>query len=169
MCNEMESREVEAMLAQHPRLRAELDNIESTLNAYATLHSKTPGHDLKERILAGLDEVKLHAPPLKVVHKAETTPRSAKNIRYQFAVAASLTLFVLSFIGNIIMYNRYKAASDEVLALNNEKQLLSESFTANQASYNMLKSEMAVLTDPAVSKVTLKGVEKSPASMAMVY
>ena len=49
-----EKRQVEAMAAKHPAVKAELDEIERSMEAYARENAIEPAEDLRDRILNSL-------------------------------------------------------------------------------------------------------------------
>lgn len=161
LCNEQESREVEALCAQYPELKAELEHVQQAVNAYASMHSRAPQPFVKQRIFEEIDQLENSKKEAKVI--------SMQPARYRVAVAASLALFALSLVGNIIIYNKYKAANEQVIALNAEKNQLADMMQRNQVKLDNMHRDMNVLADPMVEKVMMKGVEKSPSSLAMVY
>jgi anti-sigma-K factor RskA len=160
MCSADEAREVEAMCTQYPEVKAELTSIQEAINGYAAAHSKAPKAETRERILneiAALEESTQYTKP--------TIPLFNSRL----AIAASFILLSLSLIGNIFFYSKWKSANDEVIALNSEKQQLADNMKANQVKLETMHNDMVVLTDPNTMKVMMKGVAKSPNSMAMIY
>ncbi|MES2559525.1 MAG: anti-sigma factor [Bacteroidota bacterium] len=160
MCSDEEAHQVEAMCSQYPEVKAELTEIQDAINGYATAHGKAPKASTRDFVLneiAALEESVQYAKP--------TIPLFNSRL----AVAASLILLSLSLIGNIFFYNRWRSANNEVIALNTEKQQLAANFKSNQVKLETMNNDMAVITNPYTMKVMMKGVEKSPNSMAMIY
>lgn len=160
MCSDEEMRQVEAMCNRYPEVKAELTQIQEAINGYATAHSKTPKAETRDRILneiAALEESTQYEKP--------TIPLFNSRL----AIAASFILLSLSLIGNIFFYNKWRSANEEVIALNSEKQQLADNMKTNQVKLENMHNDMAVLTDPYTMKVMMKGVAKSPNSMAMIY
>jgi anti-sigma-K factor RskA len=166
ICTEQEQHEVEKLCAQYPEIKIELEQVQQAINDYSTLYSKNPQPIIKQHIFDEIDQLEQKNKP-----KIETKIIALNNNNnpYKFAIAASLILFALSFIGNIIIYNKYKSANDEVIALNQEKNQLADNFKTNQVKLEIMNKDMAVIANPMVQKVMMKGVAKSPESMAMIY
>lgn len=160
MCSEEEARRVEVMCAQDAVVKAELEQIQNAMNAYAASHSKAPKAETRERILSEI---------LSMEEPDVTTQPSVSFFNSRMAVAASLIVFSLSLLGNILLYNKWKAANNEVIALNSEKQLMADNLKANQVKLEAMTQDKAIMSDPDVMKVMMKGMEKSPESMAMIY
>lgn len=160
MCSHDEIRLVEDMCAVNPEVKEEVERIREALNQYAAAHSKAPKAETRERILS---EIAFLSATEKLVHPTVSFYNS------RMAFAASLILFSLSLLGNILLYNKWKAANNEVITLNAEKQQLASGMETNKVKYDSMKRDMAVMNHPDVMKVMMKGMEKSPESMAMVY
>jgi anti-sigma-K factor RskA len=160
MCSDTEAREVEAMCEQDASVKAELEQIQSALNSYAVLHSKAPKAETREKVLAEIEALSSYKDSAKPVVSLFSS---------RLAVAASLLLFSISLLTNIFFYNKWKAANNEVIALNSEKQQLADNMKANQIKYESMQQDMAVISNPDVMKVMMKGMEKSPESFAMIY
>lgn len=165
MCNAAEAQEVEAMCSQHPAIQEELTQIQEAINGYAATHSKAPNPATRQRIL---DEITMLEADTDHAFTSQAPP-SVPLFNSRLAIAASLILFSLSLLGNLFFYNKWKSANDQVIALNSEKQQLADNMKTNQVKLETMHNEMAVLSDPDVKKVMMKGVEKSPNSMAMIY
>ncbi len=173
MCNEQEAHEVETLCAQYPELKTELLAIQQSLNAYASTYSSQPAPATKNNVLAAIDTLEQEEEKAR----REITPLfpaiDTKVIklfdRYRKATAIAASLLVVSLIGNIIFYSKYKAASNEVIALNQEKQVLADNMKNNQVKLDGMNHDMAILKNPEVAKVMMKGLPQSPESMAMIY
>lgn len=160
MCSAEEASRVEAACQQFPEIQAELTAIQEAINGYAKAHSKSPKAETRERVLneiAALEESVHYAKP------------SIPLFSSRLSIAASLLLLSLSLIGNIFFYGKWKAANEQVIALNSEKQQLAETMKTNQVKLENMHNDRMVLADPYTVKVMMKGVEKSPNSMAMVF
>ncbi len=173
MCNEQEAHEVETLCTQYPELKTELLAIQQSLNAYASTYASQPAPATKNNVLAAIDTLEQEEEKAR----REITPLfpaiDTKVIklfdRYRKATAIAASLLVVSLIGNIIFYSKYKAASNEVIALNQEKQVLADNMKNNTVKLDGMNHDMAILKNPEVAKVMMKGLPQSPESMAMIY
>lgn len=177
LCNKQEAREVEEYCALYPELKDELLSIQQSLNAYASAHAAQPAAETKANLFAQIDQLEKESQNKKTTTPLHTTtPQPAVDDkvirlfeRYRKATAIAASLFVVSLIGNLVIYSKYKAASNEVIALNAEKQVLADNMQSNKVKLDGMSRDMAILTHPDVAKVMMKGVAQSPQSMAMVY
>jgi anti-sigma-K factor RskA len=163
LCSVEEAREVEALCAKHPELQAELERIQQALNSYASMYSKKPNASVKQNIFAAIDTFEDTGSGKGKVVSLQPAPS------YRLAIAASLALCALSILANIILYQKYQSVNDKVIALNAEKSQLADAIRASDIKMQSMHQDMAILTDPMVKKVMMKGMAKSPESMAMVY
>lgn len=92
LLNDQERAEVQALLAQYPELRAELKEIELSLEQYAMANAVEPPARLKEKIMNSI-------PAETVVYRL--------NPMVKYAIAASLALFlimtgvIISLVGKV--------------------------------------------------------------------
>lgn len=168
LCNATEAAGVERMCELYPDVKAELEAIQLTLNGYGSAHAETPSSAVKERIFEEIAELEKASPtPAKVIPLNDRKENNSNTYRY-FA-AASILLLGLSLIGNLVFYGRWKKASEEVVALRTERNVLADNLRTNQVKMDDMHRSMDVMGNPAVSRVMMKGVGANPESMAMVY
>jgi anti-sigma-K factor RskA len=164
ICSDAERAEVEKICAENADIKAELLAVQSAVFSYGQLHQAKPKASMKANLLNQLD----FAEPIETVKQADKIiPIQTK--KYPFAVAASLTLFGLSLIGNYVTYTKYQEANEKITALNAEKTSLANNYKKNQVRLETLQTDLLITSNPNVQKVILKGVEKSPESLVMVY
>lgn len=171
LCNATEAADVERMCALHPEIKAELEDIQSSLGGYAQAHAVNPPESVKASIFNKINE--LEKAENNTQPKAETkiiplTASSNQNT-YKYFAAASVALLGLSVIGNIVFYGKWKQANEQVIALNNEKNVLADGLKTNTVRLNNMQQSLAVMSNPDISRVMMKGVEKSPESLAVIY
>lgn len=165
-CSQDEAAEVERMCLLHPEVKAELEEIQLSLNSYAASHTVVPKASVKSKIFAEIDA--LEQDEIKgSVRKNETGAQIIPMWKY--LAAASIVLLALSIISNVVFYTRWKAANEQVIALNNEKNVLADNLKTNRVKLDEMGNNMAVMSDPAMTRVTMKGLPKSPESLAIIY
>jgi len=171
LCDEAEQMDVERLCKMYPELETKLDRIQADLALYAQSHAKKAPAHIKQAIFDEIDLLEKPVAKIKIhgkneVYQEEEKPSVFNN---KWLIAASVTMFVLSSITNVILYSKWKDANQQMIALNAEKSLLAENTKSNQIKMDLIKNEMQIISSPEVSKVMMKGMEKSPESMAMVY
>lgn len=172
-CSEQEAADVQRMCALHPEVKAELEAIQSALGSYAQAHAVSPKPETKMRFMDAIDalakeEKATQAPQIKnepkVIPLATSAPKPTN-----YLVAASWVLLGLSMVGNIVFYQKWKTANDELVALNSERSTLADQLKVNQVKLADIHRSMDMISDPGVMRVMMKGVGQTPDSKTMVY
>ena len=160
--------EVEKMAAQYPEINAELEAIQSALQAYAISNSIQPSSAVRERILDSLEINKnsgTESPAISMNYSGETT-----NF-YKYAFAASVALLILSAVLLLNLNNKLKDSNSQLAIL----KLSNQQFT-NRVNYMDRELEdsrkfLEIYQKPSQFKmVNLKGSAKAPkASMLVAF
>lgn len=163
MLSEEENMLVEEYAEEHPEIKEEIRRIEETLKVYAEKNAPAPSSSVKENIFSSLDKKNIKTlPPVsrifaKSVHKSK------------YLAAASFALFLLSGLVNIILWGSLNESKKTINELGYENIRLSEENKAAKETIAKTSSELDMLQNPEYRVVKLKGMEKSPGSMAVVY
>src|SRR3569833_2560639 len=138
------------MAAKHPAIKAELGQIERSLEQYAKTNEVEPGDDLRDKIMYSLvtnlgDDRNFRA---KETQEAKIIPlqRPQTNF-YKYAFAACLALLLVSVFALVNMYNRLQDSNNLVASLqgqsrqktNTEKQKDGENGVLRDPTFKMLK------------------------------
>ena len=158
---EAEQREVEAMCAQHPEVKAELDAIQDAMNGYASTHRKNPAPELRAKIMDQL-ELKEEKPEPKVIQMPPSN-------NYRWLAAASVALFVVSLGANVYFYNSYKNVSGQLSELQSKNNVLADNNIHLTKQVTTITNDLTVISSPSNVKVELAGLPLSPASRALIY
>jgi anti-sigma-K factor RskA len=168
-----EKAEVEAMASKHAEVKAELEDIERSMQMYADAYAIEPADELRDRVLNSLvtnlaDDRNL--PDSKVqqrhqhlvdnvvpLHQAKPTVSSF----YKYGFAASVLLLCLSLGALTVVYNQLHSANGQLSDLRIALQQQNQKFT-NEVS--LKNDELSVYRDPSFKLIQLKGTPKSPAS-----
>jgi anti-sigma-K factor RskA len=160
-----EQAEVEAMLKKHPVLQQEFEQIQLSLETFAQANAITPPAHLKEKI-----KTQIEFTPGQKQTSANTNPQGLRIIRnYQYAVAASVTLLLVSSALTYYYKTQYTNSRNEIAQLTSQQNLLSDQLEKASLNSNKLSEEMAILKNPDIKMVAMKGMPASPDAMAIVY
>lgn len=161
---------LECVMKNSAEVRTALEEAQKTLEDLATAQAVAPPTDLETKIWAKLQqehtiEAVGSISPEKPDHiigeiTQKTYPNKAINWQ-KYAVAASV-LFLMSIVGNFFWINDISKNKEEIAQLKTEKK------SQDVALKNSLE-KLAILSNPNIITVPLKGVEKHPDSKAMVY
>jgi anti-sigma-K factor RskA len=161
-----ERKEVENHAASYPEIKAELEEIEKTLNSFATLHSIQPPSHLKNKILAkisGETNVSAVAPNVRAI-KEEV---SAGPSFFYWSVAASFLLLVSTGVA-IYFGLRMNTLDGYLNDMAKVNSALTDSIKAISSNLSQMQNDMAILKDPMYKIIDLKGLKMAPDAKAMV-
>jgi anti-sigma-K factor RskA len=159
-----EKRQVEDMAAKHPVIKAELDEIERSLESYAEANAIEPAAHLREKILNSMltsftDDSSFVEPDDVHDNVVPITYSSSYNF-YKYAFAACLALLLASAVALYSMYNKLQDSNNQVAALQ-----LNNSKFANTVS--LKEGELQVLQDSSFKFIKLNAVPKAPPKSQM--
>jgi len=161
-----EKRQVEEMAAKHPAIKAELGEIERSMELYAEANAVEPAADLRERILNSIvtdyadDSAFDEQSEYPIARTARITPARIYTF-YKYAFAACLVLLLVSIAGLVSMYNRLQESNSQIASL----QLNNQHF-ANTVS--LKDGELEVLQDTSFKFLKLNGTANTPQSQVTV-
>ena len=188
---------VEAQVASHYEIQAELEQVQAALGFYAEAHAITPPAAMRERVLtnvlariagpaansglrADVDAVSqatsrpvASAPqPLATANGAMVRPMSSAPVevpasRSGWAMAASVAL-LLSLGGNMLLYSNWKSASTELVVLQNEQSRFATTSQVVEKKMGALQQENQVLRNDEFRAVALAGTKAAPTAHARV-
>jgi anti-sigma-K factor RskA len=161
-----EKLQVEAMALKHPVIKAELDEIERSMENYAADNAVEPPEQLRSRVLNSLlvnlgdDNTfnKAEAEPKNNV--VQLQPKSSTNF-YKYAFAACLALLLASTIALYNVYHKLQDSTTQLAALQLNNQQI-----ANTVS--LKDGELEVLQDKSFKFLKLQGTAKAPQSQLTV-
>jgi anti-sigma-K factor RskA len=163
-----EKRQVEEMASKHPAIKAELDEIERSMELYAEENAIEPSEHLRSRILGSLltnfgDDnnfpTQTHVEREKVV---VMQPDKEKETNfYKYAFAACLALLLASAVALYNLYSRLNDTNTQLSAMQAQNQHFSNTVSAKDSELNLLR-------DTSYKLIHLRGTAKSPESIMTV-
>jgi anti-sigma-K factor RskA len=169
--SDAERREVEAMVASYPEVKAELSAIEEALNAYALKHAIEPPAHLKEKILGKISSAPRVSANGKEEHREfrlEASPYAQQSTNRVNIFAIAATLILLGSLGvNFYLYTQMKTDEGQITVMNDKVQGIAKTLQDSALVYQAMRNEHYVLTDPMFRMVELKGLKVAPESKAL--
>ena len=160
-----EKLQVEAMAAKHPAIKAELDEIERSMEQYAEHNAVEPNEQLRGRILNSL---LTNLGDDSTFNKAEdfednviALPASKPTNFYKYAFAACLALLIASGVALMNLYNKLQQSNTQLAVLQADKQHF-----ANRV--NFVENELGVLRDTTFRFLKLKATPKAPVGASIM-
>ncbi|MBD1387264.1 anti-sigma factor [Mucilaginibacter rigui] len=164
-----EKLQVEDMATQYPEIRAEITEIERSMEFYAEEHAIEPPADLRQRVLGSLlvnlgdDRIFTKAVTHQDDDHVRSLPPARVNSFYKYAFAACLTLLLISVYGLINLYSKLQDSNTQLTALQTDKIRI-----ANQV--NLMDRQLNMYRDTTYKVLRLKGMPKTPtAAMILAW
>ena len=161
-----ERAEVEAMASKHPAIKAELDEIERSLELYAEANAIEPSEGRRDRILNSLltnlgDDRNFPSREAEVIDNVVPFERPKQTNFYKYAFAASLALLIVSLAALFSVYHDLQQSNTLVASMQTQNQHFS-------SRVNFMETELSVFHDPSFKLLKLQGTPKSPTSVITV-
>jgi anti-sigma-K factor RskA len=164
-----EKLQVEEMASKHPTVKAELADIERSMELFATENAVEPAAHLRDKILNSLvtnlgddnnfPTNKIKAEPVKNNVIAMPAPRA--NAFYKYAFAACLALLLASVVVLANVYSKLQDANVQLVALNSTNQHFSK-------TVNFMDRQLNIYRDTSFKVIKLKGTANLPKGLALV-
>ena len=183
---------VEARAARDPAVQAELLEVQEALGFYAEAHAVVvpagvrervlgnvmarigaPANDLRTQVDALAAAQRPVVPPVApvageaVVRSMSSAPVAAPAGRSNWAMAASVAL-LLSLAANALLFNSWKEASADLVAVQNERARYAATSTVAERQLGDLRQENLVLRSDEFRTVALAGTKTAPTARAKV-
>jgi anti-sigma-K factor RskA len=161
-----EKLQVEAMAAKHPAIKAELDEIERSMEAYALENAVEPAEHLRDRILNSLvtnygDDNTFNREPEEAGAKVVTMAQPKTYNFYKYAFAACLALLLASVAALISTYNKLQDSNTQIASLQSSNSQFAK-------TVSLKDGELEVYHDASFKFLKLQGMPKSPQSQVTV-
>lgn len=159
---ENERKEVEQNLQLYPALKTELEQIEATQELLLMKGAIQPASKVKTLLFEAIDQQN---------DKKVIPLKSTKNQTpfWQFAVAASLSLAIIS---SFLAYNYYNKWRTTVISLNDlitRNQQIAEDYNTVNNRISEIETDLRVMNNPDFKRVVMKGTNNAPQALAAVY
>ena len=161
-----EKLQVEAMAAKHPVVKAELDEIERSMELYAKNFAVEPDEHLRDRVLnsvlTNFSDDSSFAPANDNTGDNIVAFRAPRGYNfYKYAFAACLALLLASGAAIISLYSRLQDSNSQIASLQLNNQHIA-------STVSLKEGELQVLQDSTFKFLKLKGTAKAPQSQATV-
>lgn len=160
----------ECVLKNNKEVRLAFEETQKTLEDFATAQSIVPPKELKQKIwdkiqLQNVEEIspkleRTSGEKIQKIEKQEIYQAKKSNWR-PYAIAASI-LFLASLLGNLFLFNNQRSVDEKIAQLEVQKQY-------QKQIIEDLNQRWDIISNPNISIVNLKGVEKHKDSKATVF
>ena len=158
--------EVEAMSVKHPAIKAELTEIERSMERYAFEHQLSPSAELRNRILNSVltnlaDDRNFHSKKDGYTDNIRPLPAQRTINFYKYAFAACLALLLASIATLISVYEKLQQSNQQILVLNTQNEHFSK-------TVSFQNEQLTVFRDTAYKLIKLPGTPKNPSASMML-
>jgi anti-sigma-K factor RskA len=168
-----ETRAIAALAEKDPAVKAEIEAIQNSLEAYASAYALKPKASVKEKLFQQINAAaeskteNIEVPPVGSLNQnvdsgAKVIPMNSGFSKWKWAAAASIALLLGSVAMNVSYYNKF-AAVDKRL---NETQ---EQLASLEKQNKDFKDDMSWPLNPNSVQVALKGNEKNIKASAKIF
>lgn len=163
-----ETLQVEAMIAKHQEIRAEIDKIENDLIALAQQTATEPSEKIKGKIYTAITGETMPEKPKKVIDI--NMGKTKNNTLLKWAVAASIALLLTSAGYNYYLNEKLTKANSSYIDLSEEYSILQRDYEALNTSYEYTTEELAIYENPEMKMICLMADSKDTThALAHVY
>jgi anti-sigma-K factor RskA len=163
--NPEEIKMVREMEKLHPEIKEEIEAIEISLLEYSEAQTNIPSVELKNRIQKKIFEKKNDSETK--VFNLKSADQNQNNY-YRYAAVASIALLICSVAFNVVLFNKNTKSQSELSAIRNQNNEIAEQMEDLQTNLFNKNNELAMIMKPGNKMVSLKGMENSPSSHAMI-
>ncbi len=162
-----EKLQVEEMASRHPAIKAELDEIEHSMELFAEANAVEPPAQLRDRVLNSLltnfgdDNNFPSKHPQPVKDNVIALPAPKANSFYKYAFAACLALLIASVVVLFSVYNKLQDANTQLVALNSTNQKFS-------STVNFMDRQLSIYRDTSFKVIKLKGTANHANALMLV-
>ena len=184
MSSAEETTKVEGWINQYPEVKHELDEIEISLEKYASSFAVQPSASVKDKIFTSINTTEEHTTPVHNLSAATTDTKVYRLSSSLKALAAAMVILLLgSIVLNYIYFHKYQAANNRLqTATNNlaaaqsnlqtaqnDLKDVQEKMQEKQQVNAEMKNEMEVIGNKNSLPVVLKGTPHAPDAVAKIY
>jgi anti-sigma-K factor RskA len=160
--SEHERAEVEKNLALYPELRKELAHIEEAQERFLMNAAIQPRSSVKEKLF---EQINAQSSSKVVEFKTAKVDLSV----WKFAVAASVTIALISSYLAYNYWNKWKDTESNLTELLAQNQRVAQDYNNVNNRLDQLEKDLNIINNPAFNRVVMKGTPNAPTAMASVY
>ena len=171
--------EVEQLREQHPEVQQAIDEFSIAIEEQAFKNAVEPPEEIKEQLLSSLqfhqssksniDTPLVVAYNSSVDNETYNTNSNSSITNFKYLAAASIILFIVSAISNLLLYNRYTSTKSQYVALVNERNSLQANNQVYQTKLKDYQSATEMMADPTIAMVQLKDPAHKKDNMITVF
>lgn len=164
--SQAEKLQVEEMASKHPSIKAELVEIERSMELYAQENAIEPAEQLRDRVLNSMlinfaDDNNFPTKKAPAKENIVALTPSKPNNFYKYAFAACLVLLIVSVAALISLSGQLRNANTQLIVLNSQNQRFTN-------TVKFMDHQLDVYRDTAFKVIKLHGMPKHKSSTMLV-
>jgi anti-sigma-K factor RskA len=161
---------VNDLCKKHPEVLLEIEEIENALITLAKSNAPKISNSHKVKLFSILENTNNSAVKTEtVIHTLNSNQWGFRSSYYKIAIAASVTLLIMSSLCNIYFYTSLQHTQLELQALNNEKNYYTEQLKVQKTSLKNAENNIALLSNPDIKVIKLNSTEAGKQLSALIY
>lgn len=174
---EAEARELEQLAAQHPEIRAALDDASRVLEQYATAHAAPPPAGIRQKIRQSLDPLATGSGAQQLLSTQETDREASRPVQvpvstisfWKYATAATVVLLVVSAAANMYLMKTKKEADTRIVSLEKEHSKMAFQRDMSKDLEQKFRDRLRALVSADIKSFPLKGLGSHLERKAILY
>lgn len=175
-----EMRDVELKACQHAEVKQELVLLQGALERFAFKYAIVPKPEVKERILMAIQS-KSDVSRIVSIKSATTENQPEQDVSITPSLPAArtslsrlllaATVLLIAVLGGAAFYFNSQLKNSKMLTAQLEEQQsgILRQVDNLQLTLNQQTEKVQLLTDANTVRISMKGTDKSPASLALIY
>jgi hypothetical protein len=160
LTSDTEAKSVEQWLIQYPEVAEEYAAVVAGLEAYANANAVQPSPSVKQKIFEKISQDQNGR--LVAMIESPSKPNRGVPSFWRSAAAAAVLLLLGSIALNIVNYNKYTQAKNDLTSTQQSLAALEERNQSMEADMSVVQSKYSV-------PVALKGLEAAPDAAAKIF
>jgi len=157
-----EKLQVEEMASKHPAIKAELDEIERSMELYAENNAVEPPEHLRSKVLNSIltnfgDDSTFTSKTEAIKNNVIALPVAKATSFYKYAFAACLALLIASVVALVSIYNKLQQSNTQIAALQLDKQHFAN-------TVNLMDEQLEIFRDASFKFIKLQGTAHAPSA-----
>ncbi len=170
-----ENQEIEKLADQYPEIRVEIEASQFALTEYIMQYEQTPPPSLRDKVMDKLAILEKEEDTEEILtghtqNPAQLSKPSKVFSMLPYVAAAAAVLFVISLGLNVLLYNYWQGAEKQLTIARNQNQEFAQDLNVQQAKYQQLTSNLAIIQDPRLKQVDLNSaIDNYPDASVALY
>lgn len=167
--SDQEKTVLENNLLRYPELRKELTRVEEAQEALLMQVAVEPQAHVINVIREKIESSSKESLQQATKSDIKVVEINRRNNVWQYAAAACVTLAVASSYFAYVYHSRWQRAEGELTTLIAQNARIAQDYNTVNNKLSEIETELNVISNPAFTRVLMKGTENAPQALASIY